>query len=198
VGIQAARHSNIRAGSHVLITGAGPVGLVSLLVAKASGATTVIVTDVMQNRLDTALKLGADAAFNSKDPELLKKIEKYAPIHQVLECSGHDDALELAVQAAAPGGKVVSIGRSADPKQTFSLHYAADKEVDIIGSFRYHDTYPEAIALIASGKVNVKPLVTHRFRFAEAQKAFELSSKGADGAIKVMIQVDGSSQGSKL
>jgi len=195
--VQAARHSNIRAGSHVLITGAGPVGLVSLLVAKASGATCVIVTDVMQNRLDTAKKLGADAGFKSDDPDLLKKIAAYGPIHQVLECSGHDSALITAIRAVAPGGKVVSIGRGAKEFQNIPLFEAADKEADIIGSFRYHDTYPEAIALVASGKVNVKPLVTHRFTLSEAQKAFEVAAEGRDGAIKVMIKVD-TDAGAKL
>jgi len=195
VGVQACRLSEVRAGSHVLITGAGPVGLVSLLVAKASGATKVILTDVMQNRLDVAKKLGADAAFKSTDPDILKKILEFAPITQTLECSGADQALTLAIRATAPGGKIMSIGRAAKPTQTIPLFEAADKEVAICGSFRYHDTYPAALELVASGKINVKPLVTHHYSLEECQKAFETAETGRDGAIKVTIQV---SKDSKL
>jgi len=189
VGVQACRRSHVQAGSHVLITGAGPVGLVSLLVAKASGATKVIVTDVMDNRLEVAKKLGADAVFKSTDPDILQKIAKFAPITQTMECSGADAALTLAIRATSPGGKIMSIGRGAKPIQNIPLFEAADKEVDICGSFRYHDTYPAALELVASGKLNVKPLVTHHFSLQECQQAFETAEVGKDGATKVTIQV---------
>uniref|UniRef100_A0A6B2L8X4 Enoyl reductase (ER) domain-containing protein n=1 Tax=Arcella intermedia TaxID=1963864 RepID=A0A6B2L8X4_9EUKA len=189
VGVQACRRGGVAAGSHVLITGAGPVGLVSLLVAKASGATRVVVTDLMQNRLDVAKQLGADATFLSNDPRLLEKLAAFAPITQTLECSGAEAALTLAIRATCPGGKVLSIGRSAHPTQNIPLFEAADREVDICGSFRYHDTYPTALELVATGKVNVRPLVTHRFNLLQSQQAFETAEVGKDGAIKVAIQV---------
>jgi L-iditol 2-dehydrogenase len=193
VGVQACRRGGVTAGSHVLITGAGPVGLVSLLVAKASGATKVIVVDLMENRLQVALKIGADAAFKSDDPKLLESLKKYYPITQCLECSGADSAISLAVRAAAPGAKIVTIGRGAKDYQSIPLHEASDKEVDILGSFRYHDSYPTALELVASGKVNVRPLVTHHFSFNDSQKAFETAEVGKDGAIKVIISVSGDS-----
>jgi len=189
VGVQACKRSGVVAGSHVLITGAGPVGLVCLLVAKASGATKVILTDMMENRLQVALKLGADAAFKSDDPDIFKKLAEFTPITQSLECSGADPAIVLCIRATSPGGKIVSIGRGAKPMQSIPLFEAADKEVDICGSFRYHDTYPAAMELIASGKINVKPLVTHHFDLKDCQKAFETAEVGKDGAIKVAIQV---------
>jgi len=189
VGIQACRRSGVKAGSHVLITGAGPVGLVCLLVAKASGATKIIVTDMMENRLDVARKLGADAAYKSSDTDILSKISQFYPITQSLECSGADSALTLAIRATSPGGKIVSIGRGAKPIQNIPLFEAADKEVDIYGSFRYHDTYPAALEIVASGRVNVKPLVTHHFNLRQSQEAFEVAETGRDGAIKVAIQV---------
>jgi len=195
VGVQACKRSHVAAGSHVLITGAGPVGLVCLLVAKASGATKVIVTDMMENRLEVAKKLGADAAFKSNDPDLYKKLAEFNPITQSLECSGADAALIQCIRATSPGGKIVSIGRGAKPMQNIPLFEAADKEIDICGSFRYHDTYPAALELIASGRLNVKPLVTHHFALQDCQKAFETAEVGKDGAIKVVIHV---SKDSKL
>jgi len=189
VGVQACRLSHVQAGSHVLITGAGPVGLVSLLVAKASGATKVIVVDLLENRLAVAKKIGADAVFVSTDPDILQKIAEHAPITQTLECSGSDAALTLAIRATSPGGKIMSIGRGVKPTQNIPLFEAADKEIDICGSFRYHDTYPTALELVASGKVNVKPLVTHHFSLDQCQQAFETAEGGKDGAIKVTIRV---------
>jgi len=189
VGVQACRRSGVRVGSHVLITGAGPIGLVCLLVARASGATKIILTDLMEHRLQIAKKLGADAVFKSDDPQILTKLKEFSPITQTMECSGSDNALVLAIRATAPGGKVVSIGRGAKPTQNIPLFEAADKEVDILGSFRYHDTYPAALELVATGQVNVKPLVTHHFTLNQAQQAFETAEVGKDGAIKVMIHV---------
>jgi len=189
VGVHACKRGQVKAGSHVLITGAGPVGLVSMLAARASGATTIIVTDMMENRLEVAKKLGATAVFKADDPEILNKIKTYGHISQTIECSGSEPALILAIRATSPGGKILSIGRSAKPTQNIPLFEAADKEIDILGSFRYHDTYPAALELVASGQINVKPLVTHHFTLKEVQSAFETAEVGKDGAIKVAIHV---------
>jgi len=189
VGVHACNRGGIKAGSHVLITGAGPIGLVSLLVAKASGATKIIVTDVMENRLDVARGLGADLTVNAMDPDVIAKVGSLGPITHTIECSGSEAALTLAIRATSPGGKIMSIGRSAKPTQNIPLFEAADKEIDILGSFRYHDTYPIALELISSGKINVKPLVTHHFTFDQVSEAFETAETGRDGAIKVAIRV---------
>jgi len=195
VGVQGCRLAGVKAGSHVLITGCGPVGLVTLLVAKASGATKVIMSDVMENRLEIAKSLGATEVFNSNDSDILTKISKCAPITQSIECSGQDSALTLAIRATSPGGKIMSIGRGAKPTQNVPLFEAMDKEIDICGVFRYHDTYPTALELVATKKIDVKGLVTHRFSFEECQKAFETAEVGKDNAIKCIIQV---SKDSKL
>jgi len=189
VGVHACRRGGVQAGSHVLVTGAGPIGLVALLVAKASGATKVIVTDIMENRLQVALKLGADLVVNATDPEVISKVQSLGNITHTIECSGVESALILAIRSTAPGGKILSIGRSAKPMQTIPLFEAADKEIDILGSFRYHDSYPTALELVSSGKINVKPLVTHHFSFSQVGEAFETAETGKDGAIKVTIHV---------
>jgi len=190
VGVQACRRSNVTVGSHVLITGAGPIGLVCMLVARASGATKIILVDVNENRLKVAKSLGATAVFNSKSippEELLTKLKAFAPITQTLECSGAVPALNLAIEATCPGGKIVSIGRSAEPTQALNLFGAADKEIDILGSFRYHDSYPAAIGLVASGLVNVLPLITASYPLSQAQEAFEKAEGGSE--IKIVIRV---------
>jgi len=189
VAVHACGRGGIKAGSHVLITGAGPIGLVCLIVARASGATKIIVTDVMENRLEVAKLLGADLTVNALDPDIVQKVQAFGDITHTIECSGSEQALILAIRATAPGGKILSIGRSAKPFQNIPLFEAADKEIDILGSFRYHDTYPIALELISSGQILVKPLVTHHFPFDKVNEAFEVAETGRDGAIKVIIQV---------
>jgi len=192
VGVQACTRSNVTIGSHVLITGAGPIGLVCMLVARAAGATKIILTDVNESRLKAAKNLGADAVFNTganglSESEVLSKLQDFSPISQTLECSGAESALTLAIRATTAGGKIVSIGRSAKPTQNIPLFEAADKEIDLLGSFRYHNSYPAAIGLVASGRVNVKPLITAYYPLAKAQEAFEKAEGGQE--IKVVVRV---------
>jgi L-iditol 2-dehydrogenase len=189
VGVHACVRGGVGPGSGVLITGAGPIGLVTLLVARACGATKIIVTDIIDNRLELAQKLGADYVLKANDANVLEEIKKHGPITQSFECSGAESAITLAIRATSRGGKLVSIGRSAKPYLSIPLFEAADNEIDIIGSFRYHDTYPKALALVASGRVNVKPLVTHHFPLEKTAEAFQVAESGRDGAIKVAIDV---------
>lgn len=106
-----------------------------------------------------------------------------------MECSGSEAALTLAIRATTGGGTIASIGRSGKPTQDIPLFEAMDKEIDIIGSFRYRNTYAKALELVASGRVNVKDLVTHHFTFQQSQEAFETAELGKGGAIKCCIHL---------
>jgi len=192
VAVHACGRGGIQAGSHVLITGAGPVGLVCLLVARASGATKIYITDVLEHRLALAKKLGANGTLKASDPipDLVAKLNaESGGITHSIECSGHDAALSLCIKATSPGGKLLSIGRGHKDYQSIPLFEAADKEIDILGSFRYHGTYAKALEIVASGQVNLKELVSHRFTLDKVQEAFETAEVGKDGAIKVAITV---------
>jgi len=188
VAVHACQRSRVTAGSHVLITGAGPIGLVCLLVSKALGATKIIVTDVTESRLQVATNLGATAVFNATDSDILAKLAEFAPITQTLECSGHETALTTAIRATSGGGTIASIGRSGKPTQDLPLFEAMDKEIDFIGSFRYRNSYAKALELVASGRVKVAELVTHHFTFDQCQEAFETAETGKGGAIKCCIR----------
>jgi L-iditol 2-dehydrogenase len=137
-----------------------------------------------------AKKLGANVALRADSPNVLEEILKHGPITHSIECSGAEPSINLAIRATDNGGKVLLIGRSAKPTQNVPLFDAADKEIDLIGSFRYRNTYPKALALIAAGKVDVKPLITHYFPLDKVSEAFEQCETGRDGAIKVVIQVN--------
>jgi len=192
VGVQACRRAGVTLGSTVLICGAGPIGLVNLFVAKSMGAAKVIITDIAQNRLDVAKELGADFIIKI-DPsveaaDVAKLIESTlgSMPDVTIECSGAESSIKLAILATRSGGVVVLVGLGP-PEVKVPIVSAATREVDIRGVFRYANCYPAALALVASGKVNVKKLITHNFKLEETLEAFETSRTGAGGAIKVMI-----------
>ncbi|XP_047496336.1 sorbitol dehydrogenase-like [Penaeus chinensis] len=194
VAIHACRRARITAGTTVLVCGAGPLGLLSLLAARAMGATSILVTDVRPERLETARKMGANYTMlaGSADPQKeAKRIEELMGCmpEVTLECTGVEIAFQTAIYATRSCGAVLMVGLpSADLK--LPIVHASLREVDILGVFRYLNCYPIAIDLISKGVVDVKPLITHRFKFDEFQKAFEFFRNGTDGAIKCMISCD--------
>ncbi|XP_050709706.1 sorbitol dehydrogenase-like [Eriocheir sinensis] len=179
------------AGHSMLITGAGPIGLLCLIVAKALGATNILVTDIKENRLELAKKTGADHTLlvRSGTPQSQAK-----QVHQMMgcepnvtmECSGSQAGISLAIYATKSRGKVMLVGVSGH-EVTVPLVHAGVREVDIMGVYRYLNCYPIAIDLLAKKLVDVNPLITHRFKLEEFQKAFDMFHAGQDGAVKCMI-----------
>ncbi|KAI1889545.1 hypothetical protein AGOR_G00163970 [Albula goreensis] len=189
VGIYACQRGGVSLGSTVLICGAGPIGLVCLLVAKAMGASQVAITDLSAERLAMAKELGADLPLqvNRGDApeELARNVGSQA--HVTIECTGVESSIQTAIYATRPGGVVVMVGLGSE-MVTIPLLSAAVREVDIRGVFRYRNTWPMAIAMLASKQVNVKPLVTHRFPLEQAVQAFETTRQGL--GVKVMLKCD--------
>jgi len=194
VGVHAVTRARISLGQSVLITGSGPIGLMSVMAAKAAGAGVIIVSDIKAERLVVAKQVGAthilDLSSISAGDVLSKIFEMVGPggVDAVIECSGAQSAITTAIRAACNGGVVVLVGLGA-PECTLPIVEAAVREVDIRGVFRYANTYPKALALIASGQVDVKPCITHHFPFAEVQHAFEVAKNGYDSEKKMAIKV---------
>ncbi|XP_042868055.1 sorbitol dehydrogenase-like [Penaeus japonicus] len=192
VAVYSCRRAEVTVGTQVLILGAGPIGLVSLLAAKAMGASRVCITDINDNRLSFAKSLGADETVNvsgTSPQEAANKVlgrSGFRPT-AIIECSGAESSYQLGILASAPRGVMVTVGRG-NYDVTLPLVVGAAKEMDIRGIFRYANCYPAALAMVSSGLVDVKPLVTHRFSINEVLEAFHTAKGGA--AIKVMIRVD--------
>nr|AZL95671.1 sorbitol dehydrogenase [Antheraea pernyi] len=192
VGIHACNRGGVTAGHVVLVLGAGPIGLLTMLTAKAFGASKVLITDILQSRLDFARELGADHTLlvtrESNEADLVMKIHELLGGHPDVsfDASGAQATVRLSLLATKSGGVTVLVGMGA-PEQTVPLGGAVSREVDIRGLFRYVNDYPTALALVASGKINVKPLVTHHFGIEESLEAYEVARQGA--GIKVMIHV---------
>jgi L-iditol 2-dehydrogenase len=197
VGVHAVSRAKVSVGQTVLITGAGPIGLMCLMAAKAAGAGITIITDIKQERLDVAKSLGATHTIDTtKVPDVVSQVVSLVGPQAVdtsIECSGATVAIHAAIKATRNGGVVVLVGMGA-PEISLPLVDAAVREVDLIGVFRYANTYPKALALIASGKVDVKSLITHHFNYKESVDAFNVARVGADKdnkmAIKVIINVE--------
>ncbi|XP_043951332.1 sorbitol dehydrogenase isoform X2 [Drosophila biarmipes] len=177
VGVHACKRAEVTLGSKVLILGAGPIGLVTLMerldVAKELGATHTLLLKRDQTAEETA--------------ELVRQKMGGQP-DKAVDCCGAESSARLAIFATRSGGIVVVVGMGA-AEVKLPLINALAREVDIRGVFRYCNDYAAALAFVASGKVNVKRLVTHHFDIKETAKAFETSRKGLGGAIKVMIHV---------
>lgn len=194
VGVHACRRSGVSLGKSVLICGAGPIGLVNLLTAKAMGAAKVIITDINEDRLKVAKNLGADHIFKvSTDKSAEEMAGEVADLlggdkpDIAIECCGVESSIRFAIFATRSGGVVVLVGLGKS-EVSLPIVNAACREVDIRGIFRYANCYPTAISMVASGLVDVKPLITHRFELKDTLEAFETAKTGAGGAIKVMIK----------
>lgn len=197
VGLHACRRANVGPESNVLIIGAGPIGLVSMLAARAFGSPKIVLVDVDDRRLAVARELGADAtvkvSINANDTadeiQQIKKAMCGAPIHVSFDCAGFNKTMSTALGATAAGGKVCLVGMGHSD-MTVPLAPAAAREVDVVGIFRYKNTWPLCIEFLRSGKIDVKPLITHRFGFSqqEVEDAFETSARGGN-AIKVMFNL---------
>ncbi len=167
VAVWATQKAGVQPGDRVLVTGAGPVGLLCADVARARGASWVVVSDTNEHRLASATARGAHQAVNALAGPLAEQI---APVDVVLECSGALPAVLGAFDAAAPAARVVLIGLGA---ATMELPVAAIqfKELTVTGTFRYANAYPAAIALAANGAVDLDSLVTARFGLEQVAEA---------------------------
>jgi L-iditol 2-dehydrogenase len=181
VAIAAARKGGITGGSHVLITGAGPVGILIAQVARAFGATSVVVSDVSQARREQALRFGATAVF---DPAV-DSAEAAAPdVDVYLDASGAQAAVRDGIRTVRPAGTVVLVGMGAS-EFPLPITLIQNRELVVTGVFRYANTWPTAIELAASGRVELDAMVTGHFGLEDAERA--LASTTQSGVLKSVV-----------
>lgn len=171
VGVWANQKAAVQPGDRVLVTGAGPVGLLCADVARARGASWVGVSDTNDFRLETARQRGASQVLNAAAGPLADQIE---PVDVILECSGATPAVHAAFAAAAPAARVVLVGMGA-AQMELPVALIQVKELVVTGTFRYANCYPAAIALAASGQVNLDGLVTGEYGLAQAAEALQVA-----------------------
>lgn len=191
VGMHAATKAKIKPGDLAIVMGAGPIGMVTALAALAGGCSQVIMTDVQQPKLDLAATLGPITPVNITQQNLKEIVDQMTDgwgANLVFECSGNEKAAASVFAPLCPGGAVVYVGIPLQPI-AYDVAAAMVKEARVEHVFRYAHVYPRAIALMASGKLNVKPLITDTFRFEASVEAFEFAAHMPPTSVKAQIVV---------
>lgn len=211
VAIHAVRRSGLYGSQHVLITGAGAIGLLCAAVARSIGVSSITMIDVEASRLEFARRNGfADAIYHAplaggadeSKADFAARLAQEAKTVQIeppdvsFECTGVETCANVCLYSAARGGKVVIVGMGK-PLQEISLGAAAVREVDIISVWRYANTFPTAIELLQSGKIKVDSLITHEIDFMNARDAFEMIESRPKDLVKCIIISAGNTTAAK-
>jgi L-idonate 5-dehydrogenase len=188
VCLHAAKRAGSLLGKRVLVTGAGPIGALTIVAAKAAGAAEIVATDVVDGPLPVALKMGAKAAINvMAEPDRLKEeygAEKGA-FDVMFEASGNQHALTGAFDVVRSGGTIVQIGNGG--QFTLPMNVVVAKEFELRGSFRFHEEFAWAVDMIGSGTIDLSPLLTATVPVERAVEAFDLA---ADKSKAIKVQLD--------
>lgn len=191
VGVHAATKANIQPGDLAVVIGAGPIGMVTVLAAFAAGCARVIVSDVQEPKLALAAKLGAVIPVNVREQKLEDVVARESDgwgADVIFEASGNEKAAAGVFSLIRPGGRVVFIGMPLEPI-AYDVVTAAVKEARVEHVFRYAHVYPRTVAMLASGAIDVMPLVTDTFAFADSIEAFDYAKDMPPTSVKVQIEM---------
>ncbi len=192
-GIYAARVAPITTGDCVVIAGAGPIGLMNVLTARAAGATEIIVSDMVESRLEMALQIGATQTIRG-DADELKNAAREATNGRgadvAIECAGHPSALKACIGACRAGATTVLIGMPAGNTAEININDLIVREIKLRPIFRYNNTFPTGVNLLASGRVDVTPLISKRFELSQVPEAFEYVTQNRETCVKAIVNVN--------
>lgn len=199
VGLHAVRRSGMQVGDHVVILGAGTIGLSVLQFARLAGAKVLLVADFLEKRLEVAKQVGATHVVNlSKEASVHGYLEQHPEImgHEgvdvVFECVGVEASMNESLLLARKGGKIIVLGVFGKLVNGFNAAWVQDREFNIIGSLMYTlRDVKDTVDAIHEGKVNVAPMITTVMDLDEGAKAFEIADKDAANQLKVLVKVAG-------
>jgi len=189
VGMHGVKVSAIAGGETALVIGAGMIGLLTLQAAKAAGCARVFISDVDETRLNLARQIGADEVLHCSGTELLSEIRRLTNgrgVDVVLEAVGLNQTVASAIDCARKGGAVTLIG-NVSPEVTLPLQKVVVKQLKLQGSCASSGEYPEAIELIAAGKIKVKPLITAVAGLEEGPRWFDRLHAREPNLMKVVL-----------
>lgn len=185
VGIWACRKGRVGIGTNVLIAGAGPIGVLTMFAALAAGAAEVMIADVNPDRLERAGRLGAHTLIDTTRTTLTQAA---GGADVFIDCTGVNSVVCDGIAALRPAGTAVLVGMCAAPQVPLPVAAIQAREIWVTGTFRYAHTYPDAIALVASGRVPLDALVDAHFSLDKAEDAL-LSSRRDPRLLKSVVRV---------
>ena len=192
VGMHAANQGGAHLGQTAVVTGAGCIGLCTLLSLRAMGVSKIIVVDVMQKRLDKALELGADYVINGKEEDAVERIRELTGGKGAdlgIETAGSQITASQLIRAAKKGAVIVFVGYSATGEMPLPIGMALDKELTFKTVFRYRNIYPMAIEAVAGGKIRIKDIVTDYFELDDIKNALDSCVHNKADIVKGVIKV---------
>ncbi len=183
--------AHIRAGDTVAIFGLGPIGILTGWCARIAGAGRILGADLHAYRCESAKRLGAaDETFDGRDAiRAILDATKGRGVDASIDAARSPDTAGQACLTARPGGRVVLTGISGNEHDSFPVSAARRKGLTVRWCRRFQHCYPRAIASTDSGRINLRPMLTHHFRLDETARAFEMVSNAADGVLKATIMV---------
>ena len=189
VGLHATRRAGDLLGKHVLVTGCGPIGVLAIMAARRAGAAEIVATDLVPNALKHAAAAGADRTIDVAEiPDALDAYAADKGYFDVLyECTGTARALSGAIAAIRPRGVVIQVGLGGD--MTVPMMQITVKELDLRGSFRFHEEFATAVKLMQSGLIDVNSVITHTIPLADAELAFRIAGDRSQ-TMKTQIAFD--------
>lgn len=191
IGMQAAARARIKPGDVAFVTGAGPIGILTALAALAGGCAKVYIADLVEDKLAVA------ASYDNIEPVLIPRDDPARVLRDategwgadvVFECAGAAASIQTALDVVAPAGCVVWVGMPVEPVPV-DLVLAQSKEIRMETVFRYANMYDRAIALLGSGKVNLKPLISETFAFEDSIAAFDRAVEARPTDVKIQVKL---------
>lgn len=182
--------AGIRPGENVLVIGGGTIGQIMLQLARLAGAARVVLSEPVEIRRELAVRLGADAAIDPIHEDLPQRLSELLSrdgADVVIECVGNPRTSAQAIDAAAGCGRVMLFGvPNPDAVLQTKMHPIFQKELTIMGSFVNPDTHSRAVALLSSGQLKLKELITHRFPVSQLEEAIKMQT--GTQSIKVLVK----------
>lgn len=192
IGLYAVKQAMIKKGTTIGILGFGPIGMSVFFAAQNYDASKIYVTEKIQERIEMAKKAGAALTANPDKENVAEKIISDIPESPdvVFECCGQQDALENAIDLLKPGGTLMLVGIPEFDYWQMDASKMRRKEITIINVRRQNECVEEALEMIASGKVDIDIMTTHRYKFEDTKEAFDMVAGYKDGVMKAMIDFD--------
>lgn len=190
VALHTVELAELKVGESAAVIGLGPIGLLTALCLKLAGAGEVYGADLLPYRVEAARKFGVDHATNAASTgtvEAIWEATRKRGVDVAFDCTNRGEGISVACKVTRPAGRCVLTGISGNEEDLVPVSTARRRELAFKWCRRFKNNFPAAIQLIASGRMDVAPLITHSFPLAETNRAFEIVSSYSDNVLKASI-----------